>query len=76
MKMVNMTFRTDETPPGGPGGKESACNAGDRFNSWVRNIPWRRAWQPTPVFLPGESHGQRNLMGLYIVHGLKRVRPD
>ena len=26
-------------------------------------IPWRRAWQPTPVFLPGESHGQRSLMG-------------
>ena len=29
------------------------------FNPWVRKIPWRRAWQPTPVFLPGESHGQR-----------------
>ena len=32
-----------------------------RFNSWVRKIPWRRAWQPSPVFLPGESHGQRSL---------------
>ena len=31
---------------------------------WVRKIPWRRAWQPTPVFLPGESHGQRSLVGL------------
>ena len=31
--------------------------------SWVRKIPWRRAWQPTPVFLPGESHGQRSLEG-------------
>ena len=30
---------------------------------WVGMIPWRRAWQPTPVFLPGESHGQRSLMG-------------
>ena len=29
----------------------------------VRTIPWRRAWQPTPVFWPGESHGQRNLVG-------------
>ena len=29
------------------------------FNSWFRKIPWRRAWQPTPVFLPGESHGQK-----------------
>ena len=33
------------------------------FNPWVRKIPWRRAWQPTPVFLPGKSHGQRNLAG-------------
>ena len=31
------------------------------LNSWVRKIAWRRAWQPTPVFLPGEFHGQRNL---------------
>ena len=29
----------------------------------VRKIPWRRAWKPTPVFLPGESHGQRSLAG-------------
>ena len=34
-----------------------------RFNPRVRKIPWRREWQPTPVFLPGESHGQRNLAG-------------
>ena len=34
-----------------------------RFDLWVGKIPWRRAWQPTPVFLPGESHGQRNLVG-------------
>ena len=33
------------------------------FDPWVRKIPWRRAWQPTPVFLPGESHGQRSLVG-------------
>ena len=32
-----------------------------RFNPWVGKIPWRRAWQPTPVFLPGKSHGQRIL---------------
>ena len=30
-------------------------------NPWVGKIPYRRAWQPTPVFLPGESHGQRSL---------------
>ena len=60
--------------------KESACNAGDcllcrkcRFNPWVRKIPWRRKWQPTPVFLPGKSHGQRNLAG-YSPWGHKRVR--
>ena len=41
------------------------ANAGDirRFDPSVRKIPWRKAWQPNPVFLPGESHGQRNLVG-------------
>ena len=34
-----------------------------RFNPWVRKSPWRRKWQPTPVFLPGEFHGQRSLVG-------------
>ena len=34
---------------------------------WVEKIPWRRTWQPTPVFLPGKSHGQRSLAGS--VHG-------
>ena len=33
------------------------------FDPWVRKIPWRREQQPTPVFLPGESHGQRSLVG-------------
>jgi len=33
------------------------------FDPWVGKIPWRREWQPTPVFLPGESHGQRSLAG-------------
>ena len=32
-----------------------------QFDPWVRKIPWRRAWQPTPVFLPGEFHGQSSL---------------
>ena len=46
--------------------KNSPANAGDTrcsFNPWVGKIPWRRTWQPTPVFLPGESHGQRSLAG-------------
>ena len=34
-----------------------------RFTSWVGQVPWRRKWQPTPVFLPGESHRQRSLAG-------------
>jgi len=32
------------------------------FDPWVRKIPWRRTWQPTPVFLPGESCGERSLL--------------
>ena len=60
--------------PGGSEDKESACNAGRRrFNPWVRKIPWWRKWQPTPVFLLGESSGQRSLVG-YTVCGIPRVR--
>ena len=45
-------------------GKEPSCQCRrHQFNLWVRNIPWRRKWQPTPVFLPGKSHGQRCLVG-------------
>ena len=33
------------------------------FNPWVGKIPWRRKWQPTPIFLPRNSHGQRSLAG-------------
>ena len=43
------------------GGKEPACQCRRlRFHPWVRKIPWRRKWQPIPVFLPGKSHGQRS----------------
>ena len=48
---------------GGSDGKESTCNERLGFHPWVGKIPWRRAWQPTPVFFPGESHGQRSLVG-------------
>ena len=44
-------------------GKESTCQAGDGFNPWVGKSPSRRKWQPTPVFLPGKSQGQKNLVG-------------
>ena len=50
--------------PGGPRGKEPTCQCRRRkrlrFNHWVGKTPWRRAWQPTLAFLPGESHGQGN----------------
>ena len=53
--------------PGGSVGKESACQC-RRYrrcglDPWVGKIPWRSAWQVTPVFFPGESHGQRRLVG-------------
>ena len=47
--------------------KNQPTNAGNvkrqEFYAWVGKISWRRAWQPSPVFLPGESHGQRSLEG-------------
>ena len=56
--------------------KESACNVGDLGSDlWVGKIPWRRAWQPTPVFLPRESHRQRSLAGLESM-GSQRVGHD
>ena len=60
--------------PGGASGKESAYQSRRRkrhgFHPWIGKIPWRHTWQPTPVFLPGESHGQRSLVG-YIPWGCK-----
>ena len=45
------------------------------FNHWVAKTPWRRKWHPTPVFLPGKSHGQRSLEG-YSPMGSQRVGHD
>ena len=51
----------------GASGKGPACQCRrwqvQGFHPWVVKIPWGRAWQPTPVFLPAESHGQRSLVG-------------
>ena len=48
-------------------GKESACQCkrckSRGFSPWVGKVPWSRKWQPTPVFLPRESHAQRSLAG-------------
>ena len=50
-----------------PGGKNPPTKAGRckrrRLDSWLRKIPWRRAWQPTPVLVPGKSHWQKSLIG-------------
>ena len=53
---------------GFPGGsvvsKEVTCQCRSLgFDPWIGNIPWRRKWQPSPVFLPGKPHGQRSLAG-------------
>ena len=52
-------------------GKESVCQCKRRgFNPWIKKIPWRGNWQPTPVFLPGKPHGQRS-MAVYSPWGCK-----
>ena len=57
-------------------GKESPCQCRRcEFDPWVGKIPWRRKWQPTPVFLPGKSHGQRSLAG-YSPCGCKKLDPN
>ena len=44
------------------------------FDPWVRKIPWRKAWQPIPVFLPGESYGQRNLAAHGVIQSQTRLK--
>ena len=65
--------------PRGLKGKEFTCQCRrcrrHGFNPWIRKIPWRRKWQPTPVLLPGKFHGQKSLVG-YKSMGLQRVRDD
>ena len=59
--------------------KNMPANAGDvrdGFDPWVGMIPWRRAQQSTPGFLPGESHRQRSLVDYSPLMGLQRVRLD
>ena len=49
--------------PGGASCKEPSCHCGSLkrcgLDPWIRKIPWKRAWQPTPVLLPGESMERR-----------------
>ena len=59
--------------PGGSEVKASACNAGDLGSiPGSGRFPWRSKWQPTPVFLPGESHGRRSPVG-YSTWGRKEL---
>ena len=65
--------------PGGASDKETACQCRrlkkHGFDPWARKIPWRRAWQPTPAFLPGKSHAQEESGGLQSI-GSQRVGLD
>ena len=76
---ILLCYTTDLGFPWWLSGKESArqCRRHKRcrFDPWVRNIPWRRKWQPSPLFLPGKSHGQRSLV-VYSLWCGKRVRYD
>ena len=53
--------------PGDVNGKEPTCQCRKRkklrFDPWIGKILWKRVWQPTPEFLPGEAHGQKSLEG-------------
>ena len=74
-QVKGLTFKHDILPqymgcrsfPGGASGKEPTClrrsGKRHRFDPWVGKIPWRKGWQPTPVFVPGESHEQGSLVG-------------
>ena len=72
--MQKFVFGTNAKLPWWLSGKEYACQCRRPrrrgFDHWVRKIPWRSKWQPTPVFLPGECHGQRSLLG-YSLWGCK-----
>ena len=60
-------------PPKWLSGKEPACQSRrHEFDPWVGKILWRRKWQPTPVLLPGKSHGWRSMVG-YSPWGCKEL---
>ena len=64
LKQAQRGLATWQGFPVGSDGKESVCQCRKPgFDPWVGKIPWRRKWQPTPVFLPGEFHEQRSLEG-------------
>ena len=66
-RKIGCSMRYREGLPRWLSGKEFTCQCRRHrklgFDPWVRKVAWRREWQPTPVFLPGKSHGQRSLVG-------------
>ena len=79
---ANMIMNRYPGLPGGTSGKEPTCQcSGCRrrgCDPGVRKIPWRRAWKPTPVLWPGESHGQRSRVGYVhrvVSHNFAHVNP-
>ena len=68
-------LQTSRGFPGGSDGKEPACSGRPGFDPWVRKIPWRTEWQPTPVFLPGEPPWTEEPGGLQSM-GPQRVGHD
>ena len=74
--VTNIHTMTNDRLPEWFSGKESTCQCRKRgFPPWVGKIPWRKKWQPTGGFLPGKSHGQRNLAGCSL-WGYKRDGQD
>ena len=67
LKCSESTSPNPSAYSGGASGEEPTCQCRrhkrHEFNSWVGKIPWERAWQPTPVFLPRRAHRQRSLAG-------------
>ena len=70
---LSVSMGSSRVFPDGASGKEPTYQCRLKMQTsenrqWVRKIPWRRAWQPTPVTLPGESQGQRSLVGYSVQH--------
>ena len=70
----SQSYRSKIGLPGWLSGKECACQCRKLrrwgFDPWIRKIPWRSKWEPSPIFLPGKSHGQKSQEG-YSPWGLK-----
>ena len=74
--IYNIYLYIERDFPGGSDGKSICLHCRiPQFDPWFGKILWRRKWQPTPVFFPGKSHGQRSLVG-YSPWGSQRVKHD